>query len=86
MCHKFFEMTNHLGNVLVTISDKKIMTFADTGVDNGNCEAGTGVDTLDVNTVGAPTSYVASMKVSLLPGFGRIADATGYVVVITCMS
>jgi len=77
---KFFELSNHLGNVLVTISDRKLqVTGSETGQSNGSCETGTGEDILDVDARDNEATYIARTEVNLLPGFsseaGEIYDA-----------
>ena len=67
---KFFELSNHLGNVLVTISDKKfILQSADPTTSNGGCTAGSAVENLTVNLRGTATSFVGREIVDLVPGF-----------------
>jgi RHS repeat-associated protein len=67
---KQYELTNHLGNVLVTISDKKKIVLADSSSIAGSCIAGTGVTVLneDSRDITIP-SYTASQDVYLLNGF-----------------
>jgi YD repeat-containing protein len=73
---KQYELTNHLGNVLVTVSDKKKLVLSDTAtIYNGNCEAGTGLSTLVVNTVGDQKYYIASNEIDVEVGFDRVNDA-----------
>ncbi|MBI3883782.1 MAG: hypothetical protein HY305_06115, partial [Sphingobacteriales bacterium] len=43
---KQYELSNHLGNVLVTVSDKK--KLMESPLNNGGCDAGTGLDILTV--------------------------------------
>jgi len=67
---KQYELTNHLGNVLVTVSDKKKIMLADSAAITGNCIAGTGLTELDVdNRVTSASDYTASQQVDLLNGF-----------------
>ncbi len=67
---KFFELTNHLGNVLVTISDKRLQVTGNEGNEsNGECEAGTGENILNVIARNNEPTYIAQNEVNLMPGF-----------------
>jgi RHS repeat-associated protein len=78
--NKFFELSNHLGNVLATISDKKTLVMG-TGTTGQDCTAGTANDILNVSGRNGETSYVARQEVDLLPGFESVSgdDYTVYV-------
>src|SRR5690606_8807362 len=67
---KFFELSNHLGNVLVTVSDRKILVKAGSGDEsNGGCDQGTAVDQLTLDARGSSSVIAAQQSVVLLPGF-----------------
>lgn len=74
---KFFELNNHLGNVLATISDKKLQVVGNEGNDsNDSCEAGTGKDTWDVSLRNGEPTYIARTEVNLMPGFDNAVGET----------
>jgi RHS repeat-associated protein len=62
--NKFFELTNHLGNVLVTISDRKLMNTAD-----ATCRTGTAPDKLFITIRHPQPIYLARREINFLPGF-----------------
>jgi hypothetical protein len=63
-------LSNHLGNVLVTVSDKKKIVLADSSSIAGSCIAGTGVTILNEDSRDTTIpSYTASQDVYLLNGF-----------------
>jgi RHS repeat-associated protein len=67
---KQYELTNHLGNVLVTVSDKKKIVLADSSSIAGSCISGTGVTVLNEDSRDTTIpSYTASQDVYLLNGF-----------------
>jgi hypothetical protein len=70
--NKFFELSNHLGNVLATISDKKTLVMG-TGTTGQDCTAGTANDVLNVFGRNGETSYFARKEVNLLPGFESVS-------------
>jgi RHS repeat-associated protein len=64
----------HLGNVLVTISDKKKLVIDDGSGTNNNCIAGTTIDVLDVNTRNTSIpNYVATQEIDIENGFTSTA-------------
>ena len=67
---KFFELSNHLGNVLVTISDRKLLIKTGSGDEaNGGCDQGTASDELSLSNRGTAALIVARQSVLQLPGF-----------------
>ncbi|MES2430943.1 MAG: hypothetical protein V4556_08400 [Bacteroidota bacterium] len=65
--NKFFELTNHLGNVLVTITDRKLLRTLQDGTSNTGCETGSANDILNVpfrNT--AIQTYVANTEINFI--------------------
>ena len=66
--YKNYELSNHLGNVLVTISDKKLLVIP--GDDGSGCVPGTGVNILNVYSRSTTQlTYIARQEVNLLPDF-----------------
>lgn len=63
--NKLFELSNHLGNVLVTISDKKLLMVPD----EAECQAGGAHDILNVYTRSTQLTYVARQQINFWPGF-----------------
>ena len=71
---KNFELTNHLGNVLVTISDKKIL-ITPTGTGGGGCVPGTAESILNIYTRDPLRPiYVASQEINFWPNFESIQN------------
>ncbi len=59
-----------MGNVLITVSDRKILTLPD----NQGCTPGTANDILNVSSRNNEPSYVARQEVNLLDGFESVND------------
>ncbi len=65
-------MSNHLGNVLVTLSDRKILTTpptsnTNTGTDNGGCATGSAKDVLNIYVRNSASLYTARTEINFLP-------------------
>ncbi|UAY53240.1 RHS repeat domain-containing protein [Ferruginibacter albus] len=69
---KLFELSNHLGNVLVTVSDRKILIYPGSDANNGGCENGGAKDDLIVPYRNAVLTYVARKSIVFQPGFNAV--------------
>jgi len=64
--NKFFELSNHLGNVLVTITDKKLLKLPD----GGECSGGTIPNILNLYSRSTTQlTYVARQEINFWPNF-----------------
>jgi RHS repeat-associated protein len=61
--NKFFELSNHLGNVLVTITDKKLVVTPQ----GAHCTNGGAYNILNVTVRGTEATYVAKQEINFLP-------------------
>jgi RHS repeat-associated protein len=61
---KVYELSNHLGNVLTVITDKKLVATPTNGT---QCQNGTAVDILNITQRGTELNYVARQEVNFLP-------------------
>jgi RHS repeat-associated protein len=61
--NKFFELSNHLGNVLVTITDKKLVVIPQ----GSECLPGTAPAILNVYIRNTQPTYVAGQEINFLP-------------------
>jgi RHS repeat-associated protein len=58
---RHYELTNHLGNVMATVSDRKLLALP-----NNGCQPGTLVNVLNVYTRGSETQYKARLEINFL--------------------
>ena len=73
--NKFFELSNHLGNVLVTISDRKAMQLPA----NDGCTPGSGKPIRNIDYHTDEDEIVATQGINLLPGFETWDNETKFI-------
>ncbi|MBP6431519.1 MAG: hypothetical protein KA319_07120, partial [Ferruginibacter sp.] len=71
---RHYELTNHLGNVLATVSDKKLLAQP-----NNGCQPGTYPNILNVYTRGTETQYKARIEINFLPNDFASNDGDNFV-------
>jgi RHS repeat-associated protein len=62
---RHYELTNHLGNVMATVSDRRLLALP-----NNGCQPGTLVNVLNVYTRGSETQYKARLEINFLNDIG----------------
>jgi hypothetical protein len=72
--NKFFELSNHLGNVLVTITDKKLAIVPG----GAECITGTAPQILNVYERDARAAYVAGQEVNFLPSLFASTESDAF--------